>query len=146
MFLDTCNNIRIDKFSFRESVITREVAGSQDSKPITVTACTAYDAHPFKARDAYEVIALKKVPSLPPARAGNPTSPWQRSGQYENVPARSAQGHELECSSVATPTPLLSTKKSSYNRELYYEPVSATFSAATSTTTSPQDTEYDMPM
>ena len=109
------------------------MAGSQDLQPITVTACTAYEAHAFRARD--DIIALT---SLPPALASNPTIPRQQSGQYENVPLSSAQGHELtlNCESVGDP----------FSAAMPTE-TTATPTAANPTTTSPpQDTEYDRPM
>ena len=147
----------VDNF-FRDDVIAREVADSQDLKQISLTACTAYETHAFEAQDGshdYEAIPLKNLPPLPPARASNPTSPVQKSGQYENLPASSAQEDELDCSSVATPTPLLSAEKSSDSDEHTYELTCAPSSAATPTetaaartvtmptTTSPQDTEYE---
>ena len=150
---------RVDNFSFRDDVMTREVAGSQDLRQISFTACTAYEAQAFEAQvddnHDYEVIPLNNVPPLPPARASNPTSPMQEGSHYENLPVNSAERDDSGYSSATTPTLLLSTE-TSYNGEHHYEPICAPSSAATPTETtatpataaptasSPQDTEYDM--
>ena len=113
----------------------------------------------FEAQDEnhdYEAIPLKNVPPLPPARASSPTSPVQKSGQYENLPASSAQ----EDHDTAATTTLLSPEALSDNDEHDYEPTCAASSIDTPTeatatptsavptissptSTSPEQTEYE---
>ena len=126
------------------------MAYSRNSKQIAFTACDAYGAINFEAQDGsheYEAIPLG---NFSPVQASNPTPLMQKSGPYENVPARSAEDQ-----GTAKQTTLPSSGKTLDDDEHHYEITCVPSSIATPTkttamptvtmptTTSPQDTQYE---
>ena len=88
----------------RGDVLVNEVAQSHDQSQITFTGCAAYGSVPQQAAQEenhdYEVVPLRQLPPLLPARATDLSTSHRISGDYEVVATheKSAEGisHEVK--------------------------------------------------